>query len=513
MAVDFEKLGKVLALAGSDKEGEALAALRKADRMLKAAGMDFTGLAERLKTSAAPLADFDTGFWEDVARHAAKEPPKPKGYTVDGCTWASREEYERFCAQEEARREARRRELEPEHRAIIEKYGSEEAAYQRNAMEQAVHDAALPWLVRYAPDTTPPGRWHENMGGWNMHGYGDKKPPGRCVIEIEDALPMPRTIREAKAEADLWEARDRELGALVYDARDTQLDLPAYFRYDMVRRLYEKELPIRSLDDLHLRLQFATNADWKDDVCEAVPSILDAFERLVLNAPPEGISAAPSKLDAVQSGHPTGADPSMMSRVRHLITQLPGAEGDIDSLRGSALYILDEMRPKMIELLDHVRDQDKAVAEQMATLFGMPVDPVAGLTGDQLHAAIEEAGITKAELRKLLGKTADLKLRSAAGPFPLSLQDAEWLRPLLERLGLWRPEPVPTAGQREFPAPHQAPSAGPATATARREEVLRLLSNPDTASLSDREIARRVGVSPTTVGTLRKRAGLHHCAR
>jgi hypothetical protein len=43
------------------------------------------------------------------------------------------------------------------------------------------------------------------------------------------------------------------------------------------------------------------------------------------------------------------------------------------------------------------------------------------------------------------------------------------------------------------------------TATERRAEVKRLLSNVDTAHLSDREIARRVGVSPQTVGNIRRR--------
>ena len=43
------------------------------------------------------------------------------------------------------------------------------------------------------------------------------------------------------------------------------------------------------------------------------------------------------------------------------------------------------------------------------------------------------------------------------------------------------------------------------TATARRADVLRLLSDPATAVLSDREIARRVGVSPQTVGNIRRR--------
>jgi mannose-6-phosphate isomerase-like protein (cupin superfamily) len=45
------------------------------------------------------------------------------------------------------------------------------------------------------------------------------------------------------------------------------------------------------------------------------------------------------------------------------------------------------------------------------------------------------------------------------------------------------------------------------TASERREEVVRLLSDPATAALPDREIARRVGVSPQTVGNLRRRVG------
>lgn len=43
------------------------------------------------------------------------------------------------------------------------------------------------------------------------------------------------------------------------------------------------------------------------------------------------------------------------------------------------------------------------------------------------------------------------------------------------------------------------------TASERREEVIRLLSERSSAALSDREIARRVGVSPQTVGNLRRR--------
>jgi hypothetical protein len=43
------------------------------------------------------------------------------------------------------------------------------------------------------------------------------------------------------------------------------------------------------------------------------------------------------------------------------------------------------------------------------------------------------------------------------------------------------------------------------TARERNAEVRRCLSNMDAAPLSDREIARRVGVSPQTVGNIRRR--------
>lgn len=54
--MDVQRLAKVLALAASDNEAEALHALRTAGRLLEAAGMDFVSLAGRLaEGGAAPL--------------------------------------------------------------------------------------------------------------------------------------------------------------------------------------------------------------------------------------------------------------------------------------------------------------------------------------------------------------------------------------------------------------------------------------------------------------------------
>lgn len=65
---------------------------------------------------------------------------------------------------------------------------------------------------------------------------------------------------------------------------------------------------------------------------------------------------------------------------------------------------------------------------------------------------------------------------------------------------------------RERPGASVQPSAGAAvqngrsTAAGRRRAILSMLDDPDTCGLSDREIGRRVGVSPTTVGSLRRKA-------
>ena len=49
--MDVQKLAKVLAMAASDNDAEALHALRTAGRLLEGAGMDFVALAERLAGS------------------------------------------------------------------------------------------------------------------------------------------------------------------------------------------------------------------------------------------------------------------------------------------------------------------------------------------------------------------------------------------------------------------------------------------------------------------------------
>jgi DNA repair exonuclease SbcCD ATPase subunit len=54
--MDVQKLAKVMALAASDNEAEALHALRTARRLLDNAGLDFVAIADRLGQSQSPPA-------------------------------------------------------------------------------------------------------------------------------------------------------------------------------------------------------------------------------------------------------------------------------------------------------------------------------------------------------------------------------------------------------------------------------------------------------------------------
>lgn len=288
--INHDKLSKLLALASSDNEAEAALALRKAKELLAGAGMDFKDVAERMK-GGAKASGFDfSAAWAEATRtwQQPKPQPKPKGYTdKDGCTWESKAAYDAWCAQQAAYREAERQRYAPQRAAVLAKYGSEAAAIARDPREQALHEAALPWLEGpFSPEPSYEylaGRWHEGMGGWKRYDFG-KHPTTACRAAIEAAIPMPTTIREARDELRYWDERNDELCHALECWGEEQLDLPASYRCELVRALYETELPIVTLDDLHLRLQFAVEADTKDDVCQAAPSNLDAFERLVLNA-------------------------------------------------------------------------------------------------------------------------------------------------------------------------------------------------------------------------------------
>ena len=272
MSLDWIRLGKLLSLAGSENESEATAAIRKLKDQLSSAGLSFTDLGQRLFAKAEARSD-----------RTRPQPPREsaaKGFTDGaGVAWPSREAYEKYQAAAAARREDDWRRTETERKAVIARYGSREAALARSDREQILHDAVADLLVRHDPDVDPPGRWHASLDGWDrsiLH------PSAAVLARIERAFPLPTTVRQAKDEFEYWKLRSTELEMLLGRPGDTQLDLPAICRARRVQALYERELPIRSIDDLHLRLQFSVNPEWADDTGEALPQILEAFEALII---------------------------------------------------------------------------------------------------------------------------------------------------------------------------------------------------------------------------------------
>ena len=271
MSLDLIRLGKLLSLAGSENESEATAAIRKLKEQLAAEGLSFTDLGQRLFAQAEKRSD--------GGRPPARE-PAANSFTDDGgVAWPSREAYEKYQSAAAVRRENDWRKTETGRNAVIARYGSRDAALARSDREQILHDAVADLLVRQDPDADPPGRWHASLDGWDrslLH------PSPRVLDRIERALPLPNSVRQAKDEFEYWNLRSNELEMLMGRPGDSQLDLPAICRARRVQALYERELPILSIDDLHLRLQFSVNPEWADDTGEALPSILEAFEALII---------------------------------------------------------------------------------------------------------------------------------------------------------------------------------------------------------------------------------------
>lgn len=313
--LDTARLAKLLALAGSDHDGEALAALRKAGDLLKAAGMSFTDLGQRLVTPASPAFDLNAWMAEAATRPSPKPTPKDESY-IDphGNRWESKAVYDGYVENHARRHAEECARWAPRRAEVLAKYGSEEAAIARNADEQALHDAAAPWLEDpHVPELgyeREAGRWHGRMGGWSLYGSGG--PCAECVAALEAALPMPRTLREARDEYRRWEDRNEEIECALQNWGNEQLDLPAAWRSNRVRRLFESEMPIVTMDDLLVRLEAMTDENFCGDMHEATSSILDALRRLTPNEAPIVQSGRLDRDDIpsgahVQNGHPARA--------------------------------------------------------------------------------------------------------------------------------------------------------------------------------------------------------------
>lgn len=269
-ALDHDKLAKVLALAGSDQDGEALAALRKAQGMLKAAGKTFADLTQPASVARAPAPQKAAGpsFVDIFAGFNDHMEAKELG-------WKAKQAAARA---DRLKREAAERE------AAIAKYGSVEAAREPTERERLLDAATLPFqrevMYSFANGEFP----RECLDGWMDDCFSDKGMSIAVRAAVMGAFPMPTTLRAARDETRWWEARDRELERVWClpgeVGGDTYLDLPSRARLRLVEGLW-KEGAIKSLDDLLVRIEFSV--EWPDRMSATMhKSILEAFNRLVL---------------------------------------------------------------------------------------------------------------------------------------------------------------------------------------------------------------------------------------
>ena len=65
MPIDYDKLAKILSLAGSGNDSEAVAAVRRAQALLSTEGMSFTDLGVQMREAA----NASGGAWQKAADH------------------------------------------------------------------------------------------------------------------------------------------------------------------------------------------------------------------------------------------------------------------------------------------------------------------------------------------------------------------------------------------------------------------------------------------------------------
>lgn len=273
MALDTEKLSKLLALASSDNPHEATNALRMAQTLLKKEGMDFRDIASQIATPKPTV-------YPDFSDYQAYSKPEPKRYTdSSGCTWASKKEYDDYKKKQRERYETQRKRYALEREAIIRKYGSVKRAWARNEKEQILHDAVAQWLVP-AENTTPKDRWSESLDGWTSFASLEKAPE-RVVNAIRSAIPMPTTIADAASELREWEARDREIELAIEDYdRNGGLDLPAMLRTDILRHEIMSGIHASNLDEILSRLRFGIENDCSYRLGDIANTLIIDLERI-----------------------------------------------------------------------------------------------------------------------------------------------------------------------------------------------------------------------------------------
>ncbi|TNC93817.1 MAG: hypothetical protein FD119_3736 [Stygiobacter sp.] len=263
---------KLLALAGSDNDAEAIAALRKVKALLAENGKDFTDLAQlyerdlpkpayqqsspNVQSGRPPFTDIMAGFDDCIEE---KEP----GYKA-------RESAERT---EKIRKEAEEREK------LIAKYGSLEAVLEPCEKELVLREALKPWIIMQGE------RWTSSVDGLHSPFPQDISPEVRKALE--GALPLPTTITEAMPELLYWEQRDREMELALDCIGNGGLDFVCQLRFNLIQDMVEETLPVQDIQELATRFRRFYERGFTDD---------DLLESMLIDV--ERLAASP-----IQTGH------------------------------------------------------------------------------------------------------------------------------------------------------------------------------------------------------------------
>jgi hypothetical protein len=165
-----------------------------------------------------------------------------------------------YEAARQKKRAERARGEKPERDAVIRLYGGEEAALAPCAREVKLRGAVRHLAVFSDP---PHQRWTRSIGSWTVvNGWI----PADVRKLLSSAYPLPATVEEAWAEYSYWEKRDHELGLVLEDTLENQLDMPAYGRREIVQELLRTGLRARTINDVLIRqrLYMTRDFEWQE---------------------------------------------------------------------------------------------------------------------------------------------------------------------------------------------------------------------------------------------------------
>ncbi|AVM73567.1 helix-turn-helix domain-containing protein [Magnetospirillum gryphiswaldense] len=133
-----------------------------------------------------------------------------------------------------------------ERRAVIARYGSEAEALGPTALERMFVEAVDQWLGEATDPWAP-------VAGWSVPWHPI---PDELAHTVAVACPLPATIADARAECLTWEQRLAELEVLADGPGSTVLPTACAVRHILVQREWASQLPVRTLADLQIRLEY-----------------------------------------------------------------------------------------------------------------------------------------------------------------------------------------------------------------------------------------------------------------